>query len=237
MITKWRKGSGFRVLELCAGSRSIGKEVERQGHSVISLDVVKYPRIDIVKSLLEFQLCDLSERPHWIWAGVPCTSYSMLAIRYHRRGSVPISDTARLGDQLVLHTLDLIRQNDAFWTIENPRAALRKMPFMKGLDRRTVMYCRYGDTRMKPTDLWGNVFYSFLNPDGYQPRRICFNNNPHCHHERSPRYATLKASGETRTGGTVMLKNAHERSKMPRELCAELVRSVAEQARLAGMWG
>ncbi len=231
---EWRKGSGFRVLELFAGSRSIGKEAERQGHSVISLDIEHFAGIDLVMSVLDFQLKQLSDPPHFIWASVPCTSYSMLAIRHHRRGQLAISDTARLGDQIVLKTLDLIREAGCLWAIENPRAALRKMDFMRGLDRRTVCYCRYGDTRMKPTDLWGNVFYSLINPSGYQVRRMCWNNNTKCNHERSPRYTTLKARGEQRSGGTVMLGNAYERSKLPTELCADLIRSAADQWRLNG---
>lgn len=235
--TRWPVGSGFRVLELFAGSRSIGKEAEKQGHSVISLDIEPFAGIHLVQSILDFHLDQLDLPPHFIWASVPCTSYSMLAIRHHRRGTLAISDTARLGDAIVVKTLDLIREAGCLWAIENPRAALRKMPFMQGLDRRTVMYCRYGDTRMKPTDLWGNIFYSLINPDGYQPRRICWNNNTKCHHERSPRYATLKAKGDKRTGGTVMMGNAYERSKLPTELCADLIRSAAEQARRKGMWG
>ena len=232
-VVKWRKGSGFKVLELFAGSRSIGKEVERQGHSVISLDLEPFDRIDLVQSILDFELNQLSELPDFIWAGLPCTSFSMLAIRHHRRGQLAISDTARLGDQMALHTLKIIREAGCMFVIENPRAALRKMEYMRGIDRRTVMYCKYGDTRMKPTDLFGNIFFSFFNVTGYQPRAICWNNHPKCHHERSPRYATLKARGATKSGGTVMMKNAYERSKMPPELCAEIVRSAARQWELS----
>lgn len=228
-LITWPRGAGMKVLELFAGSRSIGKAAERLGHRVLSLDIDPYPGIDLVRDILTFELHELEEPPDLIWASVPCTSYSMLAISHHRDKTVPKTDVARLGDQIVIHTLRLIREADCLWVIENPRAMLRKMPFMTGLDRRTVMYCRYGDTRMKPTDLWGNVFYSLLNVNGYQPRPICYNNNPHCHHERSPRFSTLKASGSTYTGGTTALKNAHERSKLPDLLCHELVAAAAFQ--------
>lgn len=229
MNTTWRSGSGFKVLELFAGSRSIGKEAERQGHSVISLDIEPFESVDLVMSILDFQLSHLSAPPDLIWASVPCTSYSMLAIRHHRRGQTPISDTARLGDRIVVHTLKLIREAGCLWIMENPRAALRKMVFMRGLDRRTVCYCRYGDTRMKPTDLWGNVFYSLMNPEGYQPRDMCYNDHPTCHHDRSPRASTLKARGEKRTGGTVMLNSAYERSKLPDQLCRDIIVSAYNQ--------
>jgi len=225
----WPSGSGMKVLELFAGSRSIGKEAERQGHRVISLDIEPFEGIDLSMSILDFELDLLTERPDLIWASIPCTTYSMLAIGHHRRGQRPISPEAELADQIAHHTLKLIRQAGCMFVIENPRAALRKMAYMSDLERRTVMYCRYGDTRMKPTDLWGNVWYSLMNPNGYQPRRLCWNDNPHCHHERSPRYSTLKARGDQRTGGTVAMKNAFERSKLPPLLCAEIVSSVAFQ--------
>lgn len=227
----WPDGAGMKVLELFAGSRSIGKEAEKQGHRVISLDIEAFERIDLVQSILDFTLDQLEELPDLIWASVPCTTYSMLAIGKHRRGPKAISEAAVLGDQIVVHTLEVIRRAGCLWVMENPRAMLRKMPFMRGLDRRTVSYCRYGDRRMKPTDLWGNVFYSLLNPDGYQPRPMCWNENPHCKHERSPRSSTLRKRGDKRTGGTVALSGSYERSKLPELLCAEIIASAAYQWR------
>ena len=55
------------------------------------------------------------------------------------------------------HVLKLIRElNPQYWFIENPRGGLRKMRFMKDLPRYTLTYCQYGDTRMKPTDIFTN---------------------------------------------------------------------------------
>ena len=54
--------------------------------------------------------------------------------------------------------LKIIEQRKPTWFfIENPRGLLRKMPFMRDLMRHTVTYCQYGDTRMKPTDIWTNA--------------------------------------------------------------------------------
>lgn len=92
------------------------------------------------------------------------------------------------------------------------------MDFMHGLKRYTVTYCQYGDTRMKPTDIWTN------HPDPrFKPP--CKNGDP-CH-ERAPRSSTirkLKAMGmDIRQGGTTALPNAVERARIPKELCEHIV--------------
>lgn len=79
------------------------------------------------------------------------------------------------------------------------------MEFMKGLYRYTVTYCQYGDTRMKPTDIWTNHF----NP---KFKAICKNGDK-CH-EAAPRHSIT---------GTQGLKNARERSVIPKELCNHIV--------------
>ena len=76
--------------------------------------------------------------------------------------------------------------------------------------RRTITYCQYGDKRMKPTDIWTNAVL-----DVWNPRPMCKNGMP-CH-ESAPR--------GSRTG-TQGLKNNHERSKVPNELCLEIIKSV-----------
>ncbi|HXJ69388.1 MAG TPA: hypothetical protein VNM39_10815, partial [Verrucomicrobiae bacterium] len=44
----------------------------------------------------------------------------------------------------------------------NPRGMLRTRATVAHLERRTVTYCRLGESHMKPTDLWG-VFPPGLN--------------------------------------------------------------------------
>ena len=97
--------------------------------------------------------------------------------------------------------------------IENPRGLLRKQKFMQDFERTTVWYCKYGDTRAKPTDIWTNNLYNLLK---WNPRPECFNGNKDCHHESAPR--------GSRTG-TQGLKGNYERSKIPHELCIEILNS------------
>ena len=83
---------------------------------------------------------------------------------------------------------------------------LRKLPVTNFFEiRHTVTYCKYGDTRMKPTDIW-------TNSDKWVPRKACKNGDS-CH-ESAPRGSKT---------GTQGLKGAYERSKIPKELCNEIL--------------
>jgi len=156
-------------------------------------------------------------RPDVVWASPPCTSYSIAAISHHRHknpitGNLdPVSDFAKLSDELVKHTLELIRElNPTYWFVENPRGGLRKMTFMQDLPRYTVTYCKYetdkpiSERRMKPTDIWTN------HPDPqFEP--MCKNGDP-CH-QSAPRGSKT---------GTQGLKGAVERSVIPEGLCLHI---------------
>jgi hypothetical protein len=91
--------------------------------------------------------------------------------------------------------------------MENPRGLLRKMDLVQNLKRQTVTYCQYGDERMKPTDIW-------TNSDVWVPRKMCKNGDS-CH---------VAAPRGSRTG-TQGRANAYERSKIPVDLCNEILKS------------
>ena len=91
-----------------------------------------------------------------------------------------------------------------YFVIENPRGKLRKLDLLDSFNRVTVTYCQYGDDRMKPTDLWHNLDWT--------PRTMCKNGMP-CH---------VAAPRGSQTG-TQGLKGNYERSKVPYELCKEIL--------------
>lgn len=218
-----RKFQPLRVLELFAGSRSFGKQCVERGIPVFSCDLEPFENIDHIGDFLQMTPKDLPWRPTLIVAGVPCTSYSICGIRYHRRGTQAVSRTAEIGDQLVQRVIDWVEHFQCDYVIENPVGMLRHMPFMRGLPRRTVWYCSYGDHRAKPTDLWSSYHRSLWNPDGWEPRPPCRNSNPHCHHDRQPRaYAKRKAMGVAHLG-TTGLNSAYERSIYPQQLVGEIL--------------
>ena len=210
----------MKVLELFAGSRSIGKEAEKQGHEVLSVDVKPFDGIDLVKDCEFINIKDLPFIPDMLVAGTPCTTYSLAAISHHRNEDrTPKTRFAAKCDRMNVNLLNLIKDilevNPNFiWYIENPRAVLRKMEFMQGLPRVTVWYCTYGDKAAKPTDWWSNNLYSLFNPNGWQPRPQCYNGNKNCHHEAAPRGSSTGTQGK---------KDNYERSKYPEELCKEII--------------
>ena len=207
----------MKVLELFAGSRSIGKAAETLGYSIFSSDLNDFEGIDYAVDILEFDTKKVPFTPDIVWASPPCTTYSIAAISHHRPHNKPLSDFAKKSDKIVKKTLGIIKKlKPKAWYIENPRGLLRKQKFMSGLPRATVWYCKYGDTRAKPTDIWSNNLRSLLNPDGWQPRPECFNGNKNCHHQAAPRGSKT---------GTQGLKGNYNRSKIPEQLCLEILKA------------
>jgi len=205
----------MKVLELFAGTRSIGKEFEKAGHEVYSIewDTV-HPNINWYTDIGNITANDILERfgkPDIIWASPDCTSYSIAGISHHRRKEAsgnlaPYSDYAKVCDVVNQNVLKLIEElNPTYYFIENPRGGMRKMHFMQDLPIYTVTYCQYGDTRMKPTDIWTN----HPNP---QFKPMCKNGMP-CH---------VSAPRGARTG-TQGIKGTIDRSRIPQELCQHIV--------------
>jgi site-specific DNA-cytosine methylase len=211
----------MKVLELFAGTRSIGKAFEKKGHEVYSIEWDRnFENINWYEDIGKITAQDILERfgqPDVIWASPDCTSYSIAAISHHRKrdenGNLsPVSDYAKFCDRVNQHVLNLIMTlSPKYWFIENPRGGMRKMSWMRGLPRYTVTYCQYetdkpaSERRMKPTDIWTN------HPDP-QFLPMCKNGDP-CH-ARAPRGAKT---------GTQGLKGSKERSVIPAALCQHIV--------------
>lgn len=212
----------MKILELFAGTRSIGKEFEAKGHEVFSIEWdEKFKDIDWHTDIGTITAEDILQRfgrPDVIWASPDCTTFSIAAISHHRKknpvtGNLdPASEYAKFCDAVDKNVLRLIEElQPKYYFIENPRGGMRKMSWMQGIPRYTVTYCQYendkpaNERRMKPTDIWTN------HPDPkFKP--MCKNGDP-CH-ARAPRGAKT---------GTQGLKGSKERSVIPAELCRHIV--------------
>ena len=74
----------LKVLELFAGTRSIGKAFEEKGHQVYSVEWDKqHENIDLYADILTVtseQILKEFGKPDIIWASPDCTTYSIAAI-------------------------------------------------------------------------------------------------------------------------------------------------------------
>jgi site-specific DNA-cytosine methylase len=197
----------MKLLELFAGSRSVGVVAEKLGMEVFSSDINQFDGINYACNILDFDYSKVPFIPDIIWASPPCTTFSIASCGHHWNiDKTPKTKEAKIGILIAKKTIEIIEHyNPRYFFIENPRGLLRKMDFIKHIPRKTVTYCQYGDTRMKPTDIWTNAIF-------WQSRPMCKNGDT-CH-DPAPR--------GSRTG-TQGLKGAYDRSKIPEQLCREIL--------------
>lgn len=204
----------IKLLELYAGSRSVGKEAEKLGIEVFSVDIEPFTNIDLVGDIMQLDLAQIPFKPNIIWASPPCPKFSVLRIYqnwnnnkgfYTPKGKAPKEAIA-----MVKHTIRIIQQlQPDYYFIENPRGMLRKMKFMERLPiRNTVTYCQYGYDYMKPTDIWTNC-------ETWNPKPMCKYGSP-CH---------IAAPTGGASGLQVLPGGSFEKSKIPVELCKEVLLS------------
>ena len=220
----------LRVLELYSGTQSIGKEFRKKGHIVLSVDINPLFTTELFGNLEQWTISvadvtaeevyrRLGGKPDVIWASPLCTTHSVASIGRHRHKTkegwlIPKSELAKEHDVLMSATLKLINQIEPdLWFIENPRAGMRKAEMMQPLNpfRHTVTYCQYGDTRMKPTDIWTNHPEPRFKPP-------C-NNGDSCH-VSAPRGSQV---------GTQGMKNAILKAVIPPKLCEHIVQITEER--------
>lgn len=204
----------MKVLELFAGSRSIGNIADKLGYDVFSVDINQFDKIDLAIDILDLEADMIPFEPDIVWASPPCTYFSVASIGVHwNENHTPKTKEAELGMKILNKTISIFDWfPNAIFFMENPVGKMRRK--VNGIDRATITYCSYGDIRMKPTDIWSNDICDIFNPKGWKPRPICFAGNKKCHHEEAPRGSKT---------GTQGLKNNYERSKIPEQLCYEIL--------------
>jgi len=206
----------MNTIELFSGTESFSKVAKTMNYNTLTID--NNPKFDpdiccdifkITPKYLGVDGVDI------LWASPPCTTFSVASIgRHWNKDGTPKSDNAELGLRILEHTIRLIAwTRPKLWYIENPRGMMRKVidkifleQGMTNYVRHTITYCQYGDTRMKPSDIW-------TNDKNWKPRPACKNGSP-CH---------VSAPRVSRTG-TQGLKCNMERSVVPKQLINEILR-------------
>jgi hypothetical protein len=218
---------GFIHLDLYSGLQGW-----RTGKEVAYVGIDNDPQFDntITKDMRRVTLTDISyafgdkwlKYPLLITNSTVCTGFTVMQIgrNWNKCADTgmltPKSDTARLGLDLLHRSMALIQAIQAmyplpvYWVLENPRAAMRKMPIVQDLNRVTVTYCQYGEDRQKPTDLW-SCDHLFNNVEWREP---CKRGSP-CH-TPAPRGSYTGTQGMSKA----------ESAKIPLELAESIVKAI-----------
>ncbi len=196
-------------LELFCGTKSFSNNAWRYGHSTFTVDIDKQFQPDLCADIRDITPEMIPFKPDIIWASPPCTCFSVASIGKHwHRDHTPKTDEAIEALVILDKTIELIKTLDPqYYFVENPRGKMRKMPAMNFAPRMvTITYCQYGDTRMKPTDIWTNHLT-------WNPLPICKNGDP-CH---------ISAPRGSRTG-TQGLDKVNS-ARVPYALCDEILKA------------
>lgn len=176
----------MKVLDLFSGTGSSTQAFSDRGHDVKRLDITDdYGPVDFKVDVLEFAE-DPDKylkgwRPDFVWASPPCQAFSMSGsgqgkkrwetlavpdVKYGPRR--PLTPFAVESCEWVIAARSIgERYAPNAFLLENPNGGLRTMRMVEGLRVWTITYCKYGETRQKKTDLFGQM------PEGFAPRPVC----------------------------------------------------------------
>lgn len=152
----------MKVLDLFSGLGGWSKAFLDRGHEVVTVDIEQSFNPTICADMMDVDFDKLGRFGVFdvVLASPPCNCFSVMAIRHYWKKelgvSYPRNENVLKSLELVKHTLRLIEElNPRFWIMENPTGMLRKQPFMKKYEMKTVTQCQYGREFRKSTDLWG----------------------------------------------------------------------------------
>ena len=114
------------LLELFCGTKSIGKVFDQHGWDIVSVDMLDKFQPTICKNVLDLTVQDIMEKlpknrqiVDLCWASPMCTQYSKARTQGGPRDLVG-------ADALVQKTLDLVKDLDVPFFMENPDTGLLK---------------------------------------------------------------------------------------------------------------
>lgn len=161
-----------RLLELFCGTKSVGKEYEKAGYEVISLDFNPKFNATHIEDILKW---DYTQYPkdyfNVIWASPDCTTWSLATGgKYRLKDKIyglenEHQSKATQANNMILRVIEILKYFDCgAWFIENPKALLIHFPplkeFIKEVNANVtlVYYGNYNDWGfIKATHIWSNL--------------------------------------------------------------------------------
>jgi hypothetical protein len=212
----------MRLLELFAGTGSIGKAFREQGWEVVSLDIDPKSGADIISDILAWDYRSY-EKGFFdaIWASPCCTHYSVA------RTTAKTPRDLLWADSLVQRTLEIILHLEPkVWGFENPASGLLKdREVVRGIPYKDISYCMYGYPYRKYTRIWTN--------SEWQPRPKCCMATP-CPIIKERKHPQSAQRGPCRGKGKGDVCSLPQLYSMPPELCQEIARAWTEECALVG---
>ena len=213
----------MRLLELFAGTGSIGKAFRELGWDVVSLDIDPKSGAEIVCDILEWDY-EVFGKGHFdaVWASPVCTHYSIA------RTTAKTPRDLLWADSLVQRTLEIIEYfAPKVWGFENPATGLLKhRDVVAGLHYKDISYCMYGYPYRKYTRVW-------TNSEEWQPRPKCSTLTP-CPIIEEGKHPQSAQRGPCRGKGKGDVCTLGQLYSIPPQLCQELARAWTEEVVAVG---
>ncbi len=225
--------SEYKMIEFFSGSEILSDTAEEYGFETLTIDVEEKYDPDLVIDIEDMTIEDIPQDFRdviYAHGSPPCTTVSpgsfskfwnkidgIYEVVKDERGLPTKKGRRALKHiRLVGKFIDMIRSlNPTYWTMENPRNGLMSnIMDQYGLPQPIgwVSYCQYGEDRMKPTHIWGDL------PDGFD-----FKN---CHYGADCHVSAPRGSSK----GTQGLKNSFERAKLPKALCEKIIENIIQNS-------
>jgi hypothetical protein len=207
----------MRLLELFAGTGSIGRSFREQGWEVVSLDIDPKCGACITADFMAWDWT-VYEPGHFdaVWASPVCTMYSVA------RTTAKTPRDLEGSDRMVGRVLECIRYfGPKVYAFENPATGLLKTrPVVQGLPFKDISYCMYGFPYRKATRIWTNC-------EAWTPRPICTKQAPcvwveNGHHPMTAQRAPGKKDGVRDKRDKCSVDQLYS---MPKGLCDELAKA------------